>query len=134
MCRRSLLVDVLRPSAIEGTAEKGSHNEIQTETFRKSGENVRYANIVHVWPQMRAMCTGDCISTPLQAITHYRSNYPDVATWTGVRWRPIIKVVTNTSDAIKSKLIVIKRNGVSAGELPLAPRFFAEIIDGRISV
>lgn len=64
---------------------------------------------------MRAMCTGDCISTPLQAITHYSSNYPDVAMWAGVRWCPIIKVVTNTSDSIKSELIVIKRNGVSIG-------------------
>jgi hypothetical protein len=54
--------------------------------------------------------------------------------WAGVRWRPIIKVVTNTSDSIKSELIVIKRNGVSAGEPPpLARRFFAsEIIDGWI--
>lgn len=73
---------------------------------------------------MRAMCTDDCISTLLQAITHYRSNYPDVAMWAGVRWRPIIKVVTNTSDSIKSKLIVIKRNGVSAGELLSRPKVF----------
>lgn len=59
----------------------------------------------------RDMCTGDCISTPLQAITHYCSNYPDVPT---DRWCPIIKVATNTLDSIKSKLIVIKRNSVFA--------------------
>jgi len=83
-------------------------------------------NIVRVWPQMRAMYTGDCISTPLQTITHYRSNYPDVAMWAGIRWRSIIKVITNTSDSIKSELIVIKRNGVSAGEQSLARRFFSQ--------
>lgn len=48
----------------------------------------------------------------------------------------IIKVGTNTSDSIKSELIVIKRNGASAGATVSrrsAGKFFANIIGGQIS-
>lgn len=65
---------------------------------------------------------GDCVSTPLQAVTHYRSNYPDG------RWHPIIKVATNTSDSIKSEVIVIKRNGVFCR----SEDFPRKIIGGRV--
>lgn len=100
------------------------HNEIQTETSRKSGEDVRSLRILFasgrsIRKRARDVCTGAIVyRLHLQAITRYRSNYPVVTGRRALRWHPIIKVETNTSDLIKSELIVIKRNGASAGQVP----------------
>lgn len=96
---------------------EGSHNEICR--LRRSGSQGEcpFRGILFTSGRKCVRVLVIVYRLHLQAITHYRSNYPDVAMWAGVRSRPIIKVVTNTSDSIKSKLIVIKRNGVSAGEL-----------------